>query len=109
MAATWAITPEASSPLPFNMPICLERELRLACSSWVRVCRVLRSASRVENWVKSIAFAAGHQAGSHGVEVVAEQLNVEHGIKTFLPQRAQRSQRKSFHAVGKPGLAKVDK
>jgi hypothetical protein len=55
-APTWAITAEASSPLPFNMPICLDRLLRCACRSWVRVCSVLRSASSAWNSERSIGL-----------------------------------------------------
>ena len=43
---TSAITAVVSSPLPFIMPICLDSELRLPCSSSVRVWIALRSASR---------------------------------------------------------------
>ena len=38
-----------SSPLLFAMPICLEALFRLACKSWVRVCKVLRSLSKAAN------------------------------------------------------------
>src|SRR5688572_22686219 len=44
--ATSAITASADSPLALSWPICLDRALRLACSSSVRVWMVLRSASR---------------------------------------------------------------
>ena len=45
MVAVSASTAEASSPLPFNMPICLDRLLRRPCSSSVCVWICLRSAS----------------------------------------------------------------
>ncbi len=43
--ATSAMSVSAFSPRAFCWPICLERLLRRACSSSVRVCSVLRSAS----------------------------------------------------------------
>ena len=45
MPATSAIAGALSSPLPFNMPICLLRLLRRACRSSVFVCSDLRSFS----------------------------------------------------------------
>ncbi len=45
MPCTSAIAAEASSPRPRAWPICLESWLRRACSSSVRVCTALRSAS----------------------------------------------------------------
>ena len=43
--ATSAITAATSSPLALSMPICLLRVLRRFCSSCVRTCNCLRSAS----------------------------------------------------------------
>ena len=44
-----AISVEASSPLPFFIPIALANWLRFACNSSVRVCKDLRSDSKVLN------------------------------------------------------------
>ena len=48
-----AISVAASSPLPFFMPIALASWLRLACNSSVRVCKDLRSDSKVLNFSTS--------------------------------------------------------
>ncbi len=44
-----AVSADASSPLLLAMPISFETVLRLACSSWVRICICLRSASSSTN------------------------------------------------------------
>ena len=45
MRLTSAISAAASPPLPLSWPICLDNVLRRACSSSVRTCSCLRSAS----------------------------------------------------------------
>ena len=60
------------------MPICLDKVLRCACNSWVRVCRVLRSASRGLEVAKVDGLAAAGQTSLDGVELGAEELDVEH-------------------------------
>ena len=51
--ATSVISAEASSPLPFFMPMALDNWLRLACNSSVRVCKDLRSVSKALNFSTS--------------------------------------------------------
>jgi hypothetical protein len=78
-AATWAITGAASSPRLLSIPTCLERLLRLACRSWVRVCSVLRSLSRrLEGGRCRVRRRAWPVAFSQCVDVVAQVLDVEH-------------------------------
>ncbi len=91
--ATSAITADASSPLALSWPICLDRLLRRACSSSVRVCSGLRSASsalkrsRVQERLRRLArFQSGDDAG----EVAAQLGDVEHGLQWLVVVECRR-------------------
>ena len=55
-ALTSAISTEASSFFALSWPICLDSALRFACSSWVSVWMVLRSASSAANCAVSSVY-----------------------------------------------------
>ena len=84
MPPTSAIAADASPPCPLSLPISRESALRRACSSSVRVCSDLRSASSALKRATSrngCGELARLEPGDDLRKVLAQQRNVEHGAK----------------------------